>query len=701
MKDGKDIRWFDNKIVDIQNKFPDFLEVKKDLNPGRESLKIIIVYMIIGGLWILLSDKVLDIFINDTNVLKEIQLYKGWLYVIVTGIIFYFIISRKMMLFKVAIDKVLEGYDELSSANEELMAMDEELSQQYDELEKHRNELVVSNQRYELVVEGSNDGIWDWDLQTGAYFFSIKWKKNLGYHKGELEDTLEAWKSLFHPEDLQRSLDKIEAYLNSKEDVYENTYRIRCKDGEYRWILSRGKGIGDSDGNPIRLAGSHTDITEQVNLQNKLQSLAYHDSLTQLPNRIMLEEVVNKQIQKLQKTKQKLAFIYLDIDNFKHINDTMGHSVGDKLIIYIANMLSHKISSPNLVARLSGDEFGIVLMNIENVNDTILEINRIFKYLRRPWILEKQEFYISASMGVAVYPEHGTDLATLMQNADTAMFHIKESGKDGFGIFTSDMREKTWKYIQMSNQLRTAIQNEEFLLYYQPQIDLNTSKTIGVEALIRWIHPEKGFISPMEFIPFAEESGYIAEIGAWVLKTACKRKRKWEEEGYSHIKMSVNLSSKRLTQGGLVENIQHILEKYQINCCDIELEITETAVMDDLEKAIEVLKQLKQLGITIALDDFGTGYSSLTYLQKLPIDILKVDREFIKNIVNEDEEAYIFKTIIELAHNLDLKVIAEGVETKEQLAFLTKNGCDIGQGYYFSKPMPASEIKMILENEKK
>lgn len=700
MKERKDIKWFDNKMMDIQDKFSDFLELKKDLNPRLESLKISIIYMIIGALWILLSDKVLDVFINDTNIFKQVQLYKGWFYVVVTGVIFYFIIKSKMMLFKVAIDKILEGYDELSSANEELMAMEEELSQQYDELEKHRNKLEISNQRYELAVEGSNDGIWDWDLKTGAYFFSIKWKKDLGYHKDELEDTLETWKTLVYPEDLQRSLDKMEAYLISKEGIYEDTYRIRCKDGQYRWILSRGKGVWDSCGNPIRLAGSHTDITEQMNLQNRLHSLAYYDPLTQLPNRTMLQEEVNKQIKQAQERKQKLAFIYLDIDNFKHINDTMGHAVGDKLIVHIANILSYQIKFPNLVARLSGDEFAILLVNVENVNHIISEINHIFKYLRRPCILEKQEFYISASIGVAMYPEHGTDLSTLMQNADTAMFHIKENGKDGFGIFTSHMREKTWHYIQMSNQLRSAIQNEEFLLYYQPQINLESGKIIGVEALIRWRHPEKGFISPMEFIPFAEETGYIGEIGEWVLKTACKQKRKWEEDGYSHIKMSVNLSSKVLTKEGLVSSIQHILKEYSMNCCNIELEITETAVMDDLEKAIEVLQQLKELGITIALDDFGTGYSSLTYVQKLPIDILKVDKEFIKNIINEDKESHILKLIVELAHNLDLKVIAEGVETKEQLEFLRNNGCDIGQGYYFSRPVPASEIEIMLENEK-
>lgn len=723
-------------------------------------------------------------------------------------------------------NKVFEGYEDLTSAHEELMTMDEELNQQYEELEKHRNALMISNQRYELVIEGANDGIWDWDLKTDHYFFSLKWKSIFGYTQDELSNTFETWKQLLHPEDRKRSIHIVEDYLASAGGIYENTYRLRCKDGQFRWILSRGKGVWDDEGNPIRLAGSHTDITEQLHLQeflrreqelsenliqeapliilvldkvgriirfnpfaekitgyqeeqvvgkdgtellipknkrdsmiklfgdiikgkslrnneidivdktgkaitvlwnnnllhdhegniqgivsigmdisdrkemeSKLENMAYYDSLTHLPNRTFFEEEVNRQINTAQTQHKKMIFIYLDIDNFKHINDTMGHAAGDQLIVYIAAILMRHIDKPDLVARVGGDGFGIMLYDIQDAQKVILKMDSILEAIRKPWVIEKQEFFISVSIGAAIYPEHGTDLAALMQNADTAMFHVKDNGKDGFCIFSSEMREKTWQYIRMSNQLRSAINNKEFSLYYQPQIDLKDGSVVGIEALIRWIHPKEGFIPPMAFIPFAEEAGYITQIEEWVFQTACEQKKKWERQGYRLVRMCINLSSKMLMQEGVVEKLKEIFHVYDINCSEIELEITETAVIVDLDRAIEVLKQLKALGIHIALDDFGTGYSSLTYLQKLPIDRLKVDREFIKNIRDENEESYIFKLIIDLAHNLGLKVVAEGVETEEQLAFLKKNNCDIGQGYHFSRPVPREELERFLRDK--
>ncbi len=687
---------------------------------------------------------------------------------------------------------------------------------------------MISDQRYKLVVEGANDGIWDWDLENNTYFFSLKYKKTFGYNADELDNTFDTWRSLFHPDDFKKALEKVEEYLKSKKGVYKNTYRIRCKDGSYRWVLSRGKAVWDSSGSAIRIAGSHTDITDQMNLQEnlrqekelsesvirdasviifvwdknktirnfnpfaekvtgykredvigknginllvsekqkdlmneifnkiingdqfekseleidiisktgnrvtilwknnllhdqdgnvqgvvsigmditerinlekKLHTMAYYDPLTQLPNRTMLQEKVDNIIKARKDQKSKIAFIYIDIDNFKHINDTLGHAVGDKLLIYISNILSYNIKEPNIVSRLGGDEFGIILTDINNIDDINNEIYNILKLIRRPWTLEKHEFFISTSMGVAMYPDHGENLATLMQNADTAMSNIKEKGKDGFKIYSEDMLETTWKYIQMSNELRYAINNNQFLLYYQPQIDLNTNKIIGVEALIRWKHPEKGFISPMEFIPFAEKTGYINEIGDWVFKTACDQKRRWNTQGNLDIKISINLSSKMLVQKDLVSNIERVLNECNMKCCDIELEITETAIMADLEKAVEVLNNLKKLNLTIALDDFGTGYSSLTYLQKLPIDVLKVDREFIKDIVDDDDESYILKSIIDLAHNLGLKVVAEGVESKTQLDYIRNKGCDIVQGYYFSKPVSVTDMDKLLKKK--
>jgi diguanylate cyclase (GGDEF)-like protein/PAS domain S-box-containing protein len=472
---------------------------------------------------------------------------------------------------------------------------------------------------------------------------------------------------------------------------------IRCKDGSIRTIILNNTLIHNQDGEVQGVVAIGFDITERRNMEKNLHKLAYYDVLTQLPNRVLFEQYLNELIVQAKSRNSKIAVIYIDIDNFKNINDTIGHAAGDKFLVYIASILTHQIKEPNSIARLSGDEFGILLTDITENEQVERTVTTLLKFLKRPWVLEKQEFFISVSIGIALYPEHGEDLTCLMQNADTALFHIKESGKDGYCFYNSYMKEKTWKHIQMNAELINAIKNEEFLLYYQPQIDLKTDKIIGVEALVRWVDPEKGFIPPMEFIPFAEETGHIHSISKWVLKTACNPANIWKEKGYKNIKIAVNLSGKVLTQKDLVQDIQHIMKLNHINAHEIELEITETAVIADINNSVDILNHLKQLGLVISLDDFGTGYSSLTYLQKLPIDILKMDREFIKNIVSEDEECFIVKTVIELAHNMGLKVVAEGIETKEQLEVLRKSGCDIAQGYYFSKPVPALEIEELFK----
>lgn len=440
------------------------------------------------------------------------------------------------------------------------------------------------------------------------------------------------------------------------------------------------------------------DISERRELEERLHYLAYYDYLTHLPNRILLEDIGTDLIKRAQEGKQKLAFIYLDVDNFKNINDTLGHGSGDGLLVFVANILSEQIVSPNVIARLGGDEFAIILTDINSIDDITEVIKGILSSLRRPYNIRNREFYISVSIGVAIYPEHGENLATLMQNADTAMFHIKKFSKDNFSIFSPHMQEEAWRYMEMSGHLKSAISNERFFLHYQPQIDLNTGIIVGVEALIRWIHPEIGYIPPMKFITFAEETGDIEQIGDWVFNTVYKQKRKWEDQGFTGFKVSVNLSGRMLTQSRLIPGLQKMLKENHINSSDVIIEITETAVMADLEKSIDVLNELKGLGVTIALDDFGSGYSSLTYLQKLPIDILKVDKDLIENISHKGKELNIFKFIIKLAHSLGLIVVAEGVETEEQLAILKNNGCDIGQGYYFSKPLAPQDLEQYFRD---
>lgn len=575
MDEKTGLLWLDEKLKDLKDRDTDLLRARESVNPEFESLKIIVIYIVLGILWVLFSNNLISFFVKDEIVFRQVLTYKGWLYVSVTGFIFYIVIRNRMLLFKKAVNTMFEGYEELTASHEELLAMEEELMNQYDQIKAHSQALAVSEQRY--------------------------------------------------------------------------------------------------------------------------QTLAYYDTITDLPNRIMFEEETEKIIGELEESGQRIAIIYIDVDNFKHINDTLGHKVGDEFISYLGKILMDCIKPPDIVARLGGDEFAVTLVDIEDEDSVIDKINYMFEHIRKPWSMGNHKFYTTVSMGVALYPDHGTNLVELMQNADAAMFEVKERGKDGYCIFTQQIKDKTLHYIQMSNELRAAIDREEFVLYYQPQVELTTSRIIGVEALIRWQHPEKGLVSPVSFIPFAEEAGYISEIGKWVFKTACKQKREWRQLGHTCVKVAINLSGKELSDSSLVDNIKEILETNCTTCQRLEVEITETAIMTNLEKAIGVLEELRELGVTVALDDFGTGYSSLTYLQKLPIDVLKVDREFISNIIDKGEEFYIFKAVIDLAQNLGLTVVAEGIETREQSEFLIEHGCNIGQGYYFSKPVLAKDIEVFLE----
>ncbi|GAA0724556.1 EAL domain-containing protein [Clostridium malenominatum] len=795
------------------------------MNPRIEALRISVVYSLVGFLWIVFSDSILDIFSSDLKLYKAMQTYKGFIFVLLSSVIIYILIQNKIHIIKKQMEKTIRVYEELSASYEQLTAIEEELREQFNELQKSKNDLIRSEQRYELAVEGANDGIWDWDIPKGKYFFSLNLKESFGYIEGELENKIEVWQSLIHPDDKEVAIKILNDYLKKPLETYKNTYRVRTKNGTYRWILSHGKALLDGEGNVFRFAGSHTDITEQLNieeylrreralsenimnnvsviiaiwdkngkikrinsfaekrlgyssmevynnswldtlvpkenrvymksiyrkiingemplnhesqlisksgkivdvlwnsssiinnegniteiisvgtditerknLEKKLHKLAYYDSLTGLLNRDMIEVKVENLITQREKDENyRFAFIYLDIDNFKHVNDTLGHFTGDILLKYISDIMKNHFKTPNLIGRLSGDEFVIVLEDIDDREEVVFKLEEVLKDIRVPWVNDENEFFISISMGIAMYPEHGKNFLTLLKNSDTAMFYTKEKGKNAYNFYEDKMREKSYNYLNLVNQLRKAINNEEFALFYQPLINLKSGKIIGVEALIRWIHPEKGFISPTEFIPFSEETGLINEIGEWVLKTALHQKKNWEEKGYKDLKVSINLSSSKFKKGNLSWEIDDLLDNFNVNQESITFEITETAVMGDMNIAIETLKKLRTKGIQIALDDFGTGYSSLTYLKALPIDILKIDREFIQDIGKNPEKEEIVKSVINLGQALSLEVVAEGIETEEELRLLKEYGCDIGQGYLFSRPVPAEEIDKMLE----
>ncbi|KDR95704.1 PAS domain S-box-containing protein/diguanylate cyclase (GGDEF) domain-containing protein [Peptoclostridium litorale DSM 5388] len=687
---------FGRRSTKARAEFEHMLEHKQEINPGAEASRIAIMYGVAGTLWIMTSDWVVGKVITNQYLYRQVQMYKGWLYVVITMMLLYFLIKNRMEMFKKAMYEIYMSYEELSTTYEELTAMEDELRENFDELKAHRDALFESEQRYELAVEGSNDGIWDWDVKNDKYYSSLGWVKDEEIYNEALKSSLKDWTDRIHPQDRAGVVQKFQEYLRSKSGIYENRYRIMDKDGIYIWVLSRGKAIWDNEGEPVRIAGSHTDITEYKKMEEKLQYMAYYDELTGLPNRNMFEVEINRLIDTHKSNGTKFAVVYMDVDNFKHVNDTLGHASGDMLLTYIADILKNQLDREDMPVRLSGDEFSILIGNMDGNEDVANKLDRLIKHLRRPWILQEHEFFVSFSMGVAVYPDNGDDMTALLKSADTAMFSVKENGKDSYCFYTDSMQEKTLKHIDMINSLRRAIEEEEFVLYYQPLVNMKTGEIEGMEALVRWFHSKKGFISPLDFIPLAEETGQILEIGSWVLKTACNTKRKWEDMGFADIKMSINLSSKRLANSDVDRELERIIQSEGISVKDIQIEVTETAVMKNINTAGEVLQRMRDKGIKIALDDFGTGYSSLTYLKNLPIDVVKIDRGFIKNIEEKKQDEFIVKTVVELAHGLGKEVVAEGIETKRQLEFLREIGCDTAQGYLFSRPVPAAEIENML-----
>lgn len=690
------------KNITLDQDISVYLNNNEKISPYFEALRISMIYGVIGALWILLSDKLLAVVITDMDTYIKIATYKGWAYVFITTLLIFLLVLKRVILLKKFLKTIVYNFEELSANNEELIALEDEIGKQFEELEKQSNALALSEQRYELAVEGADCGIWDWEVEKDIYYLSAKWKSYLGYEDNEIENTFYGFINIVHPNDKEEVVSRIEAYISGKINSYESIYRMICKNGEEKWILSKAKVIKDSKGKNTRMAGSHTDITEQKLIQNQLKSLAYSDMLTELPNRLSFELMVNDLIHDIKKenSNKKFALVYMDVDNFKHINDTLGHVSGDLLLKYIANILKNEVKSSDIIARLGGDEFAIVFKDIEGKEEVIEKIQELLKHLRRPWIIDQQEFFISHSIGIVTYPEDGESLSVLLKNSDVAMYFVKKNMKDDYSFYIPEIQEENFKKIKMINDLRHAIYNNEFTLFYQPIIDLNNGKIAGAEALIRWINPIKGMISPMEFIPLAEEFGLIHDIERWILKTAVTQKKQWEDMGYGDIKISINISGKSVTRVGFVNEIKELLSEAKIENDKIQFEVTETALMEDLNESTKVLREIKDMNVKIALDDFGTGYSSLTYLKKLPIDIVKLDRDFIRNISEMSEDEVVAKNIINLTHQLNFKIVAEGIETKEHLEFLKLNSCDYGQGYLFSKPITKEELEKILYRNK-
>ncbi|MEH7121867.1 EAL domain-containing protein [Bacillus sp. JJ1773] len=500
-----------------------------------------------------------------------------------------------------------------------------------------------------------------------------------------------------HSEDQAEMNSVFNQLIDGKKGI-DHTFRIISKDGSIIDIEAHSKRIYYHDQSTI--IGTLHDVTDRKKSEELNKFLAYHDSLTELPNRRFFQEKLEKELIISKALQQKMAVMFLDLDRFKYINDTLGHFVGDELLKLISKRLKICLGEKNILARLGGDEFSVLLPNIQNTDQIIKHSETIIKSLEEPFFIEGYKLFITTSIGISIYPTDGEDAESLMKYAHSALYKSKESGKNTYQIYTSSMNIQTFKTFNLEAGLRNAIELNQLEFYYQPKVCTLTNQIVGVEALIRWNHPEWGLLSPDEFIPLAEETGLIAEIGKWVKYKACSQNKAWQDAGLPAIPISINLSASRFLEKNLVENIASILEETKLSPDYLQIEITESSLLENEKVVLATLDELRSIGVRIALDDFGTGYSSLSYLKRFRgrIDTLKIDQSFIKDLseTDPDNSNFITKTIIELAQHLKMEVVAEGVENIEQLQILNNFKCETIQGYLFSKPVPAEEFTHLL-----
>ena len=561
--------------------------------------------------------------------------------------------------------------------------------------------LKESEERYALASRGSNDGLWDWNLSANVVHFSPRWKAMLGYEEGEIGDTPEEWFGRIHDADRERVKEEIAAHQKGLNPHFESEHRMLHKDGSFRWMLSRGVAVHDASRKVLRMAGSQTDITE-----GKVS-----DPLTGLPNRLLFIDRVGRLVKHTKRRKDQLfAVLFLDLDGFKMINDSMGHLIGDQLLLGVANRLEKCLRSTDTVARLGetftvarlgGDEFTVLLDHIKDPSDAKRAAERMMKALALPFILGGKEVFTSVSIGIALSNSAYEQPEDILRDADTAMYRAKSLGKARYEVFDADMRASVMARLQLETDLHRALERGELRNFYQPIVALASGEIAGFEALLRWQHPTRGLLGPIEFIPVAEETGLIRELGWWNLREACRQISVWRANLLAHprLTISVNLSAKQFLQPNLVEDIRKLLGELALPPEALKLEITESTVMADPSAAVEMLQQIKSLGIHLAIDDFGTGYSSLSYLHRFPLDTLKIDRSFISGMGDDGEGMEIARTILPMANNLRLDVVAEGVETMQQVALLKKLHCKYGQGYYFSKPLTAEGTAALLAGD--
>jgi diguanylate cyclase (GGDEF)-like protein/PAS domain S-box-containing protein len=562
------------------------------------------------------------------------------------------------------------------------------LVQSHDEQQRVTQE---SEDRFRSLTELSTDWYWEQDADLRFTIMSqglspIAVSSTLGKTRWELPI----------PSVTQAQWEAHRKVLDRREPFKDFTYQIESAEGGMRTFSVSGAPYFGIKGEFLGYRGIGSDITERMDAEKKIEFLAYHDALTGLPNRLLMQDRCEQAMAQAERNSSKVALVYLDMDNFKSINDSMGHDAGDALLRKVAQRIQECVRDTDTISRQGGDEFLVVLRDLPEVEAASSVMLKIMGRLQEPFVAGEQEVLTSVSMGAAIYPDDGKDFETLRKLADMAMYQAKNDGRNAYRFFDPAMNTEAGEHLFILNGLHRALERHEFELYYQPQINLSNSRMTGVEALIRWNHPELGQVVPNRFIHIAEESGLIVPIGDWVLQEACRQAVAWQQAGLPEFSMAVNLSAIQFKRGNVEQSVIKALESSGFNPRLLELELTESTLIQDVESVLATVKRIKLLGVNISIDDFGTGYSSLSYLKRFDIDKLKIDQSFVRDLATDPEDAAIVRAIIQMARSLNLETIAEGVETSEMLHQLKVFQCDEAQGYLFARPMPAGDIAKFI-----
>ena len=633
----------------------DHPETNKSSNGKLFRAKMIIIYAFVGLLWVYFSNELMRNYFSASKYFIKIFILKDYLYVAILGVILFFFVNKNKNLMEIS-----------------------RLEKKVQEIEQLYKLLFEQIKRPIFIVESNN-----------KVTINPAVEKLTGYQVNGLSEM--SILSIIVSEDLEKSIQWFKTAKNGKSQYFETTIihrngRLITLSGTLNPVILNNE--------VISVVGIIEDYFESQQRESQAAYIDYRNYLTELPYRRFNEDIFKQALHRAKYNGQMMAVLFLNIDRFQNYNVALGHAFGDLLLQTLAKRLTEIMRQTDIVARIGGDEFVVILPNIMQTQFVTKVAQRILDGFGKPCRIEDHELFVTTSIGIALYPDDAEDVETLLKHADTAMHHAKKHGRNNYKFYTPAIEVKAYERLLLENELHKALDNNEFLVYYQPQIHIGTGQIASIEALVRWQHPTKGLVSPAQFISLAEESGLIVPVGEWVLRKACQQNKRWQEIGLTPIYVSVNLSTRQFLQYNLKHKVSEILNETGLDPKYLNLEITESIIMEN--HAIATLRELKELGICISIDDFGIGYSSLGYLKEFPVDILKVDKSFIDNLMTNSINQTIVSTIITLAHNLNLTVIAEGVENEEQLNFLKQQQCDGAQGYFISQPLSVEEFEKIF-----